>query len=260
MMEYTNTGLVEYAKRMIGLPYWYGTFGQIGSEALYKEKRAQYPSQYDKWDKSTFTSQYGKKVQDCSGLIKAYLMTPDNNPGYPYNPAVYNSKWDWSANGTIEHCEDVGDISKLPEIPGLILWKNNHVGIYLGGGEVIEAKGHAYGVIYSRLSDTKWVKYGKHPAIKYEKDVEPTPAPVDGVDVRMRILRKGDKTNQVSLLQMMLRDLDYLGKDGNRLAIDKSFGGNTEYAVKNFQKDHGLESDGVVGYNTWRTLVNVAYK
>ena len=31
----TAKGLVEYAKAQLGLPYWYGTFGNIGTAALY---------------------------------------------------------------------------------------------------------------------------------------------------------------------------------------------------------------------------------
>ena len=38
----TNTGLVAYAKAQLGKPYWYGTFGQTASEALYKDKSRQY--------------------------------------------------------------------------------------------------------------------------------------------------------------------------------------------------------------------------
>ena len=38
-MAKTNTGLVAYAKAQLGLPYWYGTFGQIGTEALYNSKK-----------------------------------------------------------------------------------------------------------------------------------------------------------------------------------------------------------------------------
>ena len=45
-MAKTNIGLVEYAKAQLGLPYWYGTYGQISSEELYKRKKAQYPRNY----------------------------------------------------------------------------------------------------------------------------------------------------------------------------------------------------------------------
>ena len=39
----TAKGLVEYAKAQLGLPYWYGTFGNTGSEELWKAKKKQYP-------------------------------------------------------------------------------------------------------------------------------------------------------------------------------------------------------------------------
>ena len=41
MAEFTNKGLVAYCQSMLeyGSPYWYGTFGQIASEALYIEKK-----------------------------------------------------------------------------------------------------------------------------------------------------------------------------------------------------------------------------
>lgn len=43
MATKTNTGLVAYATAQIGNPYWYGTFGQVATEALLKSKMAQYP-------------------------------------------------------------------------------------------------------------------------------------------------------------------------------------------------------------------------
>ena len=43
MAAKTNYGLVAYAKAQLGLPYWYGTFGQIGTEALYTSKKKQWP-------------------------------------------------------------------------------------------------------------------------------------------------------------------------------------------------------------------------
>ena len=38
MASKTNTGLVAYAKAQVGTPYWYGTFGQVETEALLKSK------------------------------------------------------------------------------------------------------------------------------------------------------------------------------------------------------------------------------
>mgnify|MGYP001016903870 FL=1 len=69
-----------------------------------------------------------------------------------------------------------GDISILPEIPGLVLWKKGHVGIYIGSNQVIEwTLRNAYtgeadligGIIQSNLPDTEWIVWLKYPGIKY---------------------------------------------------------------------------------------------
>ena len=59
------------------------------------------------------------------------------------------------------------------------------------------------------------------------------------------ILKIGDKGNKVKELQ----DLLNITQDGD-------FGPKTERAVKEFQKNNGLISDGVVGPATWGCLVN----
>lgn len=160
-----NYGMVEYARCQLGKQYWYGTYGQLGSEQVFVEKSKQYPSMYPpkKWTKDSFLDGYGQKVHDCIGLFKGYLGCSDN----PNDPSTYDPRWDWSANGTIEKCTEKGDIKTIPEIVGLIVWKDGHVGCYVGNGKVIEAKGHAYGVVMSDLKDTKWKMWGKHPYIQY---------------------------------------------------------------------------------------------
>ena len=158
-MDKTNIGMVEYAKCQLGRPYWFGTDGQISTPKLLEEKRKQYPKYYTATD---FKSQLGVKVHDCSGLFKGYMMSVSPNA-----PAVYNSKYDISANEMIKKCTESGTIDTIPEIVGLLVWKNNHVGCYIGNGYVIEAKGHNYGVVRTKLSATKWLKWGKFPFYKY---------------------------------------------------------------------------------------------
>ena len=255
-MAYTGKGLVKYAEAQLGKPYWYGTFGQIASAALYAEKRAQYPSQCDKWAKATFTSQYGLKVHDCAGLVKGYFMTPDAET-QPNAPAVYNPKYDYSANGMIAQCKEQGPYSSMPDIAGLVVWKNNHMGIYTGSGKVvIEAKGHAYGVV--KTTDTKWEKWGKLPWLTYDAEPAPVPLP-DACVATLPILRRGDKQNEVSLVQLLLRNRGYTDQNGKELAIDKSFGPKTEYAVRAFQRGHGIAETGAVDAATWRLLHSIAY-
>ena len=263
-MKYTGNDLVTYAKYQLGKPYWYGTYGCIASADLLALKERQYPARYNKWPRQSFVDQYGLKVHDCSGLVKGLFMTPDALK-QPNAPAVYNSKYDWSANGLIEACEKQGPISLLPEVPGLILWKNGHVGIYEGNGYVIEAKGHSYGVIRSRLSDTNWIRYGECPYLDYSSQPQPEPTPTPKGDkcmVELDVLRKGSKDkdgeNAVKSLQSLLNTYGYRDQNGDRLDVDGSFGGKTDYAVKAFQKavyPACGDVDGVVGKKTWTKLI-----
>lgn len=255
MSEHTNTELVKYCEAQLGRGYWFATYGNIASESLYKSKRAQYPQQYDKWAKSSFTSQYGEKVHDCSGLFKGFFMTPRTDE-YPNNPATYIAKYDMSADTLIKNCTETGDISTIPSIPGLVVWRSGHVGCYLGNGYVIEAKGHSYGVIRSKLSDGTWKKWGKHPYIEYVGVVEPEKKG-DTVMIDLPVLKKGNKTDTTVIknLQILLNGKGYRDQNGDKLVVDGSFGGKTQYAVQKFQANNGLSADGIVGQNTWNKLM-----
>lgn len=140
-----------------------GTFGQIASQSLYEQKRKQYPNQYTADD---FKNQYGKRVHDCVGLIKGYLWTNDRGI------VVYTPAQDKDVSGMKANCK-TGNIADMPEIKGLLVFMKGHVGVYIGNGEVIEAKGHAYGVVKTKLKERPWTEYGKLNWIEYQKE-EPT--------------------------------------------------------------------------------------
>ena len=159
-MSKTAKGLVEYAKAQLGKPYWYGTFGQAASKSLHTQKKKQYPSQY-KWDYANETA----KVHDCVGLIKGYLWCDSPKDNTP----TYNAAQDISANQMRKACTASGKIATLPEEPGVLVFMDGHVGVYIGKGEVIEARGHAYGVVKTKLTARKWTTWGYCPYITYEK-------------------------------------------------------------------------------------------
>jgi len=61
----------------------------------------------------------------------------------------------------------------------------------------------------------------------------------------------GDNGQEVLDIQKQLASLNYhVG------VLDGDFGSGTENAVMSYQKDHGLEADGVVGEETYRSLMN----
>ncbi len=65
-------------------------------------------------------------------------------------------------------------------------------------------------------------------------------------------LRRGSDNNFIFLLQFILNQY------GANLTVDGIFGANTENAVRNFQQENGLNVDGIVGQNTWKTLLTLA--
>ena len=64
----------------------------------------------------------------------------------------------------------------------------------------------------------------------------------------MPLIKKGSKGYAVKKLQEMLNDKGY------KLTVDGDFGDKTCNAVKAYQKDRGVEVDGEVGKNTWKSL------
>lgn len=165
-MSKTNIGLVNFCKQALnsGTGYVYGTLGQICTKSLLDYCASRYPSNHlaggqmrkvgNKW--------LGKRVTDCIGLLKYYVMSD----GYGKNPH-YMSRYDQSANGAFNSASEKGPISTLPEIPGICLHMNGHFGVYIGNGEVIEARGTYYGVVKTQLKNRPWTHWFKSPWIEY---------------------------------------------------------------------------------------------
>ena len=65
-------------------------------------------------------------------------------------------------------------------------------------------------------------------------------------------LRKGARGNITKLLQEKLVSIGY-----NTNGVDGIFGSGTDNAVRLFQKSNGLITDGIVGKNTWRKILNI---
>ncbi len=240
-MAKTAKGLVEYAKAQLGKPYWYGTFGQAASKSLYTQKKKQYPSYYE-WSYAGETA----KVHDCVGLIKGYLWCDSPEDNTP----LYNSAQDKSANGLRDICTTKGAMSTMPDVPGVLVFMDRHVGVYVGSGEVIEARGHKYGVVKTKLSARPWTSWGYCPYLTYDK--ASAPVAEKSTTIALPILKKGSKGATVKAMQILLMGYGYnLGGYG----ADGSFGGATEKALKAYQSANGLEADGSCGPKTWAKLL-----
>ena len=97
--------------------------------------------------------------------------------------------------------------------------------------------------------------------IEYEAEDKPEPVqkPKGDYTLSFRYLRKGDKGEDVKALQTLLKAKGYdLGTAGDKHdGIDGDFGTKTEAAVIAYQKDNGLDADGIVGEKTMGCLMGV---
>ena len=75
---------------------------------------------------------------------------------------------------------------------------------------------------------------------------------------RAPLLQQGSKGEAVGELQESLNRLGYLGANGQPLAVDRDLGGNTDHAIREFQRAHGLQDDGKVGPDTRAALAQAA--
>lgn len=271
-MEKTATGLVKWAENAYANSwvYWYGTCCYACTEALLKSKTRQYPTHYKDSRQATYKKHItaGKTCTDCVGLIKGYYWEQDGAIVYERDGLP-----DKSASGMYRAAKVKGKIADgMPEVPGLLVWTKtqSHVGVYVGSGYVIEARGFSYGVQCNKLTDRGFTHWGYCPYIEYGAETasgapaekaEQEPAQSAGAAqagqnggksgvYEMKTLREGDKGTQVRVLQWRLTDLGYAcGK------IDNVFGPKTKKAVQEYQRANGLEADGIAGPKTWAKLM-----
>ena len=255
---FTGEMLAKWAEMAlaVGAKYWYGTCWYDAEESLLSRKAKQYPKHYTADRMSTYKKHIAEKrmVCDCVGLIKGFFWTGNGQHANRYKA---NNCPDTSADGMIRLCEETGVLANMPDERGLVVWSSGHIGVYVGNGEVIEARGYRYGVVRTRLNARGWKKWGRLPAAMLNYD-EPAPeAKPDVQDVGKlghRLLKRGSEGEDVRTLQQLLAELGYdLGSHSD----DGDFGADTEGAVKNFQADHGLEVDGKYGPLSHAELMGV---
>ena len=151
----------------------------------------------------------------------------------------WNNDDNWTAKGTIEECPEDTLVCLFVRKDG----KMQHTGFGYKG-ETVECSN---GVQYFKTRNKKWTHWGMPKCIGKEP---PAPDPD-----KKPTLRRGDEGSYVTLAQTELMQKGYdLGKYG----ADGKFGAQTEKAVKQFQKDHGLTADGVIGPATWDALQNAS--
>ena len=150
-------GGIAYHKERWG--YILGGQGELYTEELAKKwassKRSGKSSVYFMTSAKQWYSP-PRRIVDCSGLIVQAFRV--QNPYYG----------DRSANTFKTQFVKMGLIGAIPDTAGLAVWKDGHIGIYLGDGKVCESRGVAYGVVISDLKTQKWTHFGKLRGVEYD--------------------------------------------------------------------------------------------
>lgn len=263
----TNLGLVEWTKAWLGQAYWFGTCCYACTQSLLERKAKQYPKSYadNRMNRYRADIATGKKCADCIGLIKGYYWARDDGT------QVYglDGRPDQGANGAYNAAKVKGTIATLSELPGLILWKSGHVGVYIGNGEAIEAKGFNYGIVKTKVKGRGWTHWFRSPYIDYliegstgdaQTGVEETDdhanQPAEG-GAEESALDLGTRLLRVVPGQPLMRGSDVLAMQTRLLAkgfapgkLDGVYGNLTKAAVVALQTACGIKADGVVGPDT----------
>jgi hypothetical protein len=222
-----------------GALYVWGAQGQQMTPALIKKlenSAANYERALARYNEHLKTGQT-LIAYDCSGLVVKYLLGAGLLSG------------DRSANGLYHNECDA--ISKDELAAGDLVFKKYltkdqmyHVGVYIGDGSVVHAKGRDVGVVREPLSSTGWNRFGRlkcwgggQSAVVYSRLLKNSGKPY----------LKGDDVYTVQ------RALESKGYDSG--GVDGVYGPKTEKAVTAFQQTIGLVADGIVGPKTWAALM-----
>lgn len=169
--EKNNLGLVQWAEYAYdnGWGYVYGSHGQVLTEAELKSLESVFGGMVS--DKEAYIRSHwmGKRVSDCCGLIKGYGWYNSSTGKIEYGS---NGMKDVTANGMYAAASVKGPMSTMPEIPGLAVWQEGHIGVYIGNGWVIQAANTWDGVIKTKLSYNRWQGWCKVPYINYVDENE----------------------------------------------------------------------------------------
>ena len=217
-----------------GWGYIWGRYGQVWTS---ENQRAATRPQTVQWGAQWI----GHHVADCSGL--GYWAFHELG-GYIYHGS--NTIWRQYVcrKSDLKNGKRTDGAALLPGDPVFLrkkkdgAWNRHHIGYYVGGDTVIEAKGTQAGVVTSSLS--RWHETAHWYDVEYENGV---------IFLTHPILRKGASGDAVVELQTLLNGYGY------GLTVDGKFGAKTEEAVKDYQKNHGLVADGIVGAATWDSLI-----
>ena len=244
MKKKTGKGMVEYAKSLVGTPYFYGCKLQILSEGMMERLHTLYPSTVTRAYilKARLKGQVGRKCADCSAIVGGYR-------GMQLGSAQLYQ--------TAQARLSIDDYQKWAD--GVVCWRKGHVGVFFRVDAycyVIEAKGIDYGTVLSNFIPKKWTCGLTFSDLEYEynQTADHTNRQPNPYVEPIRNIGKGCRGEDVKWLQFELCEAGYTKEINKAGGIDGVFGSATLRCVKEFQKSCKIPVDGVVGPVTKRYL------
>ena len=148
-----------------GWGYVWGSFGYLLTEQQLTQLKAQYPEMVGGYESLIRAKWLGGRTTDCVGLIKSYGWFDPGALAIRYGT---NGMPDVTANQMYYAAAVSGSIDTIPEVPGLAVWCDGHIGVYVGNGEVIEARGTSSGVVKTKLAERHFTHWLQVPYINYD--------------------------------------------------------------------------------------------
>lgn len=166
-----NLDLVKWAESAYdsGWGYVWGSHGQVLTNKELQRLISVFGSNVSSKEDYIRSHWLGRRTADCVGLIKGYGWYDDASGTIKYGT---NGMKDVTANGMYTAAVEKGPMSTMPDIPGIAVWHEGHIGVYIGGGYVIHAANTYDGVIKTPVTSSGWTHWLKVPYINYIEETE----------------------------------------------------------------------------------------
>ena len=141
----------------------------------------------------------GHRVWDCSGLWRWAMSELGGSVAHGSN-SIYDRYC--SAKGKMKAGKRTDGKEMLP---GTAVFTgtdgdHGHIGLYIGGGEVIEAAGTQQGVIKSKVTNSKWTYWGELKDVSYEGKPEPKPEPGYAIVTGKRVALRKEPSKSAAII------------------------------------------------------------
>ncbi|MGI6214418.1 MAG: NlpC/P60 family protein [Christensenellales bacterium] len=230
--------VIDFCIKNVGAAYVYGATGKLCTKEYRRARMIQYPEYASAITKNCpvlsnkqsgcESCKYFNKLSfDCAQLVRRAFQQADISL-----PSGASSQWlrgSWAYKGPIEE-KAKSTLCAVFRSGGSPM---KHVGVSLGNGYVVDARGHGSGVIKTAFESYPWTHY----AVPFSLD------------------EKGENYVDIKKMQDMLIKA---GFSLPRFGIDGRFGSETKKAMQMYQKSRGILISETPNISTYKALLDEA--